>query len=334
MSMISLKRYLNANGEETPLRQIISLLIAKIGSSAVEGDRAECLAFRDEIRRMGDGLASDLSPDNLMALAGGAAQSLAIYNKKVESFLAGRDSEVTFILSMLQNTVVKIAGENTRAGKRLQEITAELEQSGAMTDLRVLKGRLAECLRGLREETQQQKAQAAMTLQNLQVVIERSRPATVPQATGRLRDRVTGLPCSEDALDAMQTAIDGGARQYAVVMIVSRIKMINTRFGSEVGDRMLIGFKEHLETQLSGSDRLFRWNQPALVAIIARPEPFLTVRVQVKRMLDAKIEVVYTGGGRSVLIPISAAWTVVPLVSTDDASKQIEAFIATQVAVD
>ena len=130
MGIISLKRYLNGTSEETPLRQIISSLIAKIGSSAVEGDHADCMAFREHIRQMGDGLAPDLPPDNLMVLAGGAVQALTVYNKKVESFLAGRDSEVTYILSILQETVVNIAGENTRAGKRLQEITGELEQSG------------------------------------------------------------------------------------------------------------------------------------------------------------------------------------------------------------
>ncbi len=53
---------------------------------------------------------------------------------------------------MLQDTVISVAGEKYPGRKkRLREITLELEQSGALTDLRVLKGRLTECLKGLQE---------------------------------------------------------------------------------------------------------------------------------------------------------------------------------------
>jgi GGDEF domain-containing protein len=331
MAIISLKRYLNANSDHAPLRQIISLLIARMGSSAVEGDVAECAAFRVDMKLIADGLDPDLPAGSLLIQAETALQALAIHNKRIESLLASQGNEVSHILGMLQDTVINIAGENTRSAKRLREITVELEQSGAITDLRVLKGRLTECLKGLREETLQQKADAAATVQKLQMTIERSQSGAGAVAKpGNRSDPVTGLLCRDDALIAMQTAIDGGARQYAVAMVVNRVQMINVRFGHEVGDRMLVGFKEHVEKQLLPAGQLFRWAGPALVAIIERPEPIGNVRVQVKRMLDSKIEVMYTGEGRSVLIPISAGWSALPLISTADADKQIGAFIASQ----
>ena len=294
MAIISLKRYLNANSDASPLRQIISLLIANIGSSAVESGSPDGTAFRAEIRQIGEALEPDLAPGNLLALAEAAVQALAVHNRRIESLLVSQASEVSHILGMLQDTVINIAGETTRSGKRLREITLELEQSGAVTDLRVLKGRLTECLKDLREEALQQRSDAAVTIQKLQITIERSRPTTVEKADSHL-DAVTGLPCRDDALIAIQAAIDGGVRQYAVAMVVNRIQMINVRFGQEVGDRMLVGFKEYMEKQLAPSFKLFRWSGPALVAIIERPEPLGVVRMQVKRMLDSKIEVIYTG---------------------------------------
>jgi len=333
MALISLKHYLDADSDRAPLRQIVSHLIAGIGSSAVEGDAAECAAFRGELRQIGDGLGADLPPGNLLAVAESALQALAVHNKRIQSLLADQRSEMTHILGMLQDTVISVAGENIRAGKRLREITLELEQSGALTDLRVLKGRLAECLKGLQEEALQQKADAAVTIQKLQMTIERTQSGSVARTPHRL-DPVTGLRCRDDALIAMQAAIDGGARQYAVAMVVNRVQMINLRFGHEVGDRMLLGFKEHMERQLAPSDQLFRWSGPALVAIIARPEPIGNVRVEVKRMLESKIEVIYNGGGRSVLIPVSAGWLALPLVSAADADKQIVTFIASQTTGD
>jgi diguanylate cyclase (GGDEF)-like protein len=329
--MISLKRYLSSSGEDSPLRLVVSLLIARMGSTAVEADPADLAAFLHDIRRIGDGLAPDLPPENLMIVAEAAAQALAEYNKGIEKVLSSQGSEVKHILAMLQETVISIAGEHTRSGKRLQEITDELEKSGNITDLRVLKGRLTECLKGLRDETLQQKADAAGMMEKLQITIERGKgEAAFAADSGNPMDAVTGLPGRDDAIAAMQSAVDGGTRHYAVVMVVDRMKMITARFGLDVGDRMIAGFKEHLKKQLSASDRLFRWGGPALVAIIERPEPLGTVLLQVRRLLDAKVEVNYSGNGRSVLIPVSAAWSAFPIASTTDAGKQIQAFIATQ----
>jgi GGDEF domain-containing protein len=333
MAIISLKRHLNANSDQAPLRQIISLLIARMGASAVEADAAECAAFRVDMKQIVDGLDPDLPPGSLLIQAEKALQALTIHNKSIESLLASQGNEVSHILGTLQDTVIKIAGEHTRSARRLREITVELEQSGAITDLRVLKGRLTECLKGLREETLQQKADDASTVQKLRMTIERGQSSAMAKPANR-SDPVTGLLCRDAALIAMQAAIDGGARQYAVAMVVNRVQMINTRFGHEVGDRMLVGFKEHVEKQLAQAGQLFRWAGPALVAIIERPEPIGNVRVQVKRMLDSKIEVMYTGNGRSVLIPISAGWSALPLLSTADADKQIGAFVASQTARD
>jgi GGDEF domain-containing protein len=365
--MISLKRYLNANGEETLLlRQVVALLISKIGSSAVRCDLAEFEAFTTNIKRISQALAPDLTPENLMIQAEAAVQDLTAYNTRIARLLDSQRSDVTHILGMLQDTVVNIAGENIRSAKRLQEITAELEKSGLVTDLRVLKGRLTECLTGLREEMLQQKAEAAITIENLQVTIERSRGSVVvataasnsgPPERGRSsilaaaanrpgqadHDResvvatagnspapVAILICRDAALAAMKTAINGGTRHYAVVMVVNRIQMINARFGQKIGDHMLAGFKEHMTKQLSGSDKLFPWTGPAFVAILERPESLESVRLQMKRLLDAKIEISYSGDGRSVLIPISAVWLTLPLTSSADADKQIQTFIASQ----
>jgi GGDEF domain-containing protein len=335
MPMISLKRYFNASGEETSfaqveasLRQTIALLINAMGSSAVDSDPAEFSDFRAEIKRIHDGLASDLPPASLLDLAEAATRTLSGYNKRIKALLVSQGSEVKHILNMVQATVINIAGENTRSGRRLQEIILELEQSGAVTDLRVLKGRLTDCLKDLREETLQQKTEAAGTMLKLQMTIEQSRSAIA--RAGSSLDPVTGLPGRDDALIAMQNAVDSGVRRYAVIMVVNRVQMVNARFGREVGDRMLIVFKEHIAKQLSACDRLFRWAGPAFMAILEREVPLGVVRLLVKRMMDAKIEVDYSGDGRSVLIPVSTVWSALPLTSASDADKQIQTFVATQ----
>jgi GGDEF domain-containing protein len=328
--MISLMRYINSDREEGALRQVISLLITKIGSSAVRSDLPEFGAFTSEIEGIGNRLDADPEPGSLLVLAETATLALTSYNAMIGSLLISQRNEMQHILGMLRDTLVDIIGETSRAGKRLQTITVDLERSGPITDLRVLKGQLTECLTGLKEEILQQKAQAAITVKKLQVTIERGGTVAAAGKGANPLDPITGLPDRDDAVAAMQTAIDGGKRQYAAVMIVNRVEMINTRFGSKVGDSMLIGFKEHMTEQLTGSDQLFRWTGPALVAILERSEPIETVRRMVRRLLDARIDVSYSADGRSALIPVSAVWSVIPLVSAADAEKRIQAFISAQ----
>jgi GGDEF domain-containing protein len=337
--MISLKRYFNASGEETSfaqveaaLRQTISQLVSAMGSSAVDGDPAEFSDFREEIKQIREGLAPDVVTENVMDLAESATRALTAHNKRIKALLVSQGSEVKHIFSMLQNTMIDIAGGHTRSGKRLQEITLELETSGAVTDLRVLKSRLTDCLKDLREETLQQKTEAAGAVLKLQMTIEQSRNAIA--RAGNSLDAVTGLPGRDDALIAMRTAVEGGLRQFAVIMVVNRVQMVNARFGREIGDRMLVAFKEHMAKQLSVNDQLFRWAGPAFMAILEREVPLGIVRLVVKRMMDAKTEVDYSGDGRSVLIPVSAVWSVLPLTSVSDADKQIQTFVAAQNAGD
>jgi GGDEF domain-containing protein len=115
------------------------------------------------------------------------------------------------------------------------------------------------------------------------------------------------------------------------VMVVNRIQPINARFGRAAGDRILARFKKYIEAQLGASDQLFRWAGPAVVVVMERPQTADQVRALVKRMFDTPVQETLELGTRSVLIPISAAWSVMMLTSTPDAlEKEIDAFIASQ----
>jgi hypothetical protein len=53
--------------------------------------------------------------------------------------------------------------------------------------------------------------------------------------------------------------------------------------------------------------------------------------MEVKRILDTRIEETYSADGRSVLLPITANWSAFPLMSSAEATDaQIRTFIASQ----
>jgi GGDEF domain-containing protein len=231
---------------------------------------------------------------------------------------------------MLQESLAKVAGERATAVEGFSRIGEELQRGTAFKDLQSLKEHLHGCLSNLRTEIEREKAASRELIERLQTEVGSLRgPRTWPAS--RDLDPATELPLQPECMTAIREAIDTGRRCFAVVMVVNRVQRINARFGREAGDRMLCRFKEHAEKQFFASDRLFRWSGPAIVVLLERSEAFELVRAQVKRMLDVPVHENYEIGDRSVLIPISAAWSVMFLNSTTDAiEKQIQTFIASQ----
>ncbi len=328
--MVSIKRYLGYNESEGALREAVSLLVEKIGECAVAREPGEFQDFRHEIRKIHEALTPDLPIQNMAILVGSAAQRLETYNRLITTTIGKRSDDFQTIFRMLQESLVKIAGENIESVQGLSRIGAELERSTGFEDLQALKLHLGECLSGLREEIEREKNASKTLIEKLQCAIEdvREPGARLPQPE---IDKATGTPLHAECLTAIQEAIGKGTRHYAAVMVVKRVQPINARFGRDAGDRMLSRFREHLESHLFASDQVFRWTGPAMVAILERPEAADRVREMIRRVVEGRIEETYFASGRSVLIPISAAWSVFALTSPVDATeKQIEAFIATQ----
>lgn len=327
--MVSIKQYLNRSEEEIILRQVISLLIERIGSRAAMADRSDFDEFQTAIHRIGESVnQEDATPETLLMMAGSAVQAMGDHNQRVSRFIRRQGGEFHSIISMLTDTVVKMGGENTRFAQRFQEIGDGMERAGGMDDLHALKIDLRECLRTFRESTLQRQAEMEGAIQALQKEVECRREVadSVPEL-----DPVTGLPKQQAAEAALFELSKAGKRIYAVIMVVNRLQSVNARFGNQVGDQVLRSFKQGIEKQLNQGDRLFRWSGPAILALLERPEPLDRMRALVRRMLDAPIEQEFDVGGRTVLIPISAAWSAFQLIAPASiAVKQIQTFIAGQ----
>jgi len=326
--MISIKRFLNQDGQDVVLWQVVSLLLEKIGSDAVQADRSEFEAFGSNIKRIRESL-SDSASEYLLLNAESAVQAMTDYNQRVSKFIHRQGSEIQNVVAMLTDTVVKMSGGNTRFARSFQEIGDSLDSTPGTVDLQNLKLRLRKCLQEFQEETLQQKAEMEKVITTLQLQVEGSRNGCeMPMEDP---DPATGLPQQRSAEAAMVTNLKAGPRTYVATLVVNRMQSINARFGYQVGDRVLRTFREKIEKQLSPRDKMFRWAGPAIVVLIDRPESLEIVREHLKRILDAKFEETFELPDRSVLIPISASWSAFKLISPVSlAIKQIQSFIASQ----
>jgi GGDEF domain-containing protein len=326
--MISIKRFMNRSEEEAIVWQALYLLLEKIGSEAVPGDPAELGDFTRNLQRAREAVADATTPETLMVAVGSAAQAMSGHRQLVSRFIERQRREIQTMVSMLTKTVARLSGDNTHFGQSFREIGDRLENAVALADLHEIKSRLSECLQDFNDETRKQKAETEEMIAALQKEVDRCRESSGPLLDA---DPATGLLRQDAAESAMFKSITAGTRNYVVTVVVNRMQSINARFGYQVGDQVLRTCTGAIEKQLSPGDQMFRWSGPALVLVLQRNEPLETVRAQLKRILDVRIEETYSLGSRSVLLPITTSWTAVKLIAPVGlVVKQIQAFIASQ----
>lgn len=324
-----IKRYLSRNGQETPLTQVVTLLMEKLISGAVVADDEEFAAFRADIDRLQGMVRQDSAPEKIVFTAGSAALVMEAYNKGINETLRKERREFRNTVNLMSETVAGIAGENTRSMEKVREIRGLLEHSRAALDLDNVKTHLNECLRVFREETLRLREEAESEIIALRREIELGASRTAPEL--HEVDPATNLSPKEACVLAMHASIPPGKRRYVVAMVVNRLQSVNVRFGYEVGNRVLRQFGEFIQQQIRPGDRLFRWRGPALVALLESSEPLDQIRTQIRRIMESRIEQTLDVEGRSVMIPVAAAWSAFQLITTVAAAeKQIEIFAASQ----
>ena len=171
---------------------------------------------------------------------------------------------------------------------------------------------MSECLDRVLVEAQRQQAESALVAGQLH---RRAAPAGEPEgatAAPAEVDPTTGLPSRAQGEDAIAQACQSEDNAFVVVMVVNRMQAVNQSFGDHVGDAVLARFSGFVRQQLLPVDQVFRWSAPAVAALVRRGSAD-RVRSEVGALLAQKLEHPVSTPSRTVQLPISARWTVLPL---------------------
>ena len=317
---ISLKRWLERGPDQLAeaLLRMARLLVQGIELHAVKGDAADYEKFRADMRQVQQGLSEQPTPSEVLVLAGTVVTAMEDYNRRTSRFMQIQCAELQTMVSMLTKTMTALTSGSETAVARLQSIEQHLHKASMIEDFQTARLRLAECLDGLRAEITRQKEESARTVSGIRKELEKSqeRLASAPAAPRQeLRpDPVTGLPRRAAAEAALIEASRENRPVYAAVFALDRLDLINTRFGYAMGDRVLLTYSQLVAQAFSRADQLFRWSGPALMALLEREgQQMPQVREEVARFANQRVEKTLQVGGRSVLLPVAANWTLFPL---------------------
>ena len=334
--MISFKPYLFKDQEaENAYRRIIGLFLQGIALHAVEGDKGDYDRFRSDIDEFSKKMGPETPLSELLVQAGAALRAMEDYNRRTSKVIRRQNTELQHMVSMLTQTVITIGSSGEASVNKLQDIEKSMERARMLEDIQLLKLRLGECLESVREEAQRQKTAGQSTLDSLKQELENSRTRLGSLQPAVELDAATGIPSKKEALKAIQAAVESPANKFLVIAVVSRVQAVNARFGYAIGDRVLAAFAEYLKSNLAACDQVFRWQGPSLIALLEREDRLEKVRTELRRFIDAKLEKTVEISNRTVLLPISASWSIFSVTPpVEDLLKKMEAFTVAQVPRD
>jgi diguanylate cyclase (GGDEF)-like protein len=313
--VISIKKYLESNYDmERGLLQVVQLLLQGIGQHAVEGEGEDCSAFRQDMERASEAIAQATALPDLMMQAGGALRALEEYNHRTIKYFGLRNEELQMMFQMLTATIGSITSTGAENVRRLREIEGQVVGAAQIDDVRQIKTRLSECLDEIRKETERQKVETSRTMEQLNQGLENARQAPGTKSAPAV-DAVTGLPGRPQAEQALEKASQAQGTAFAAVVVVDRIQHINLRYGRDAGDEVLRYFAGILRRQLPRLDPMFRWTGPSIVVLLRRSSRIEDVRRELATLMNYEFEYTIKMSTRSVLLPIAARWSLLPLIA-------------------
>lgn len=336
--MISLRAYLLGDadrGTNVSYRRMIDLFLQAISLHAVEGAEADYQQFRLDMNAFALRLAPEMPISERFLLIGEVLRALQDYNRHTTRFLRAQSSELQRMITMLTQTMIAVGASSETSLAGLQEIEKALENTRLVEDIQLVRAQLGECLKSVREESQRQKTNGKSALENIPVELAQSLLCLGGLSMGVNPDPVTGLPGEGQAEKGLQEAAAAPGAKFLLIAVVNRLHAVSARFGSGIGDQVLAVAAAHFRGALPAEDVLYRWHGPTFVAILNRAAAIDSVRAEVRRFADKKLEKNFLIGSRSVSLPIATNWTILPIVQPLDALlRKVEIFTATQLSHD
>jgi GGDEF domain-containing protein len=315
--VISIRKYLLADRQaEAALIQLVQLLVEGVERHLVEGAPGDAARLRESTQALLASLEAGADPRDMLALGTQAMSALKQNNERAADFLRRPVAELQAKVKILTAAVTAVSGASQENIRHLQQIKTKLLSSMDVRDIRTLRTQLSECLDGVLNAAESQRAETEAASHQLKSALRASaNPGETADAEADL-DPASGLPSRTRAEETIALACQEETMAFVIVMAINRLEAVTRSFGDQVGNMVLNRFATFVRGQLPAGDRLFRWGGPALVALVEGPETLDGVRNATAALLAQTIEhAVFTGTGE-VKLPISSRWTVLPVMTS------------------
>ncbi len=304
------------------------LLLQAIGLHAVEGEQQEYQSFRTTINQLLTKASDKASAAEGLVAVSAATKAMHDYGDRTSRYIQAQHLELQALSRMLTEAITDLAPTAAHA-RELHEIDWSISKAASLEDIKDLRKRIADCLETIRSEITEEQKNAKRAPRVLE---------PDPELEKELDDRadaiqhlpLTELPVRSEGEAAIRKIRHNGGRSFVAIFVVDRLRYVNTRFGNEIGNQITALFQQHLASEISPGDRLFRWDESSFLVLFEKRESEDQLRREIEQILLKRLVETFTVNDRSITLTISARWTMVPIaeVSCDAMLNKLDLFVA------
>ncbi len=143
-------------------------------------------------------------------------------------------------------------------------------------------------------------------------------------------DAVTGLPSDSMARHALQSLYDSHQEAHLAIFRMDNLKVVNTRYGRDAGNRLLMEGSQVLAQAMHPKDRLFRWGGPSFLAVLDDRPSLDAVKGEMDRVVNRARDHNVLFEGRSVFFKVAISVMCLRALQFPDLNAlaaKIEAFV-------
>jgi GGDEF domain-containing protein len=323
------------NGKPSPAEYTRALHTTLTGISrhTLDGREDELAAFRQGMLALASHVHEQASATEVDATVGYALDLLRDYNQRLLNFHQIQSNELKSVMRTMTETITYLSESRTRSVHQLQFMERELEQAVQIDDIRLLRSRLITCLDVVREETVRLQDESQQRSQQVRDQMDKAAKMGSPTERFGTMDAVTGLPGRRNAERSLSDALGSDKEHIVAAFVVKRLASINARYGRAVGDEVMLRASNYFAQHLSSASSLYRWNGPALVALMQVNGNAEEVRRNWTKIAGAKQEINMNVERRDVFVLVETVLFFQVLskkTSMEDVARDLDRFVGAQ----
>ena len=234
-----------------------------LATSAIESEELATAGFRRQLEQHRAGLATARTDADVQAVAGPCLEACEAYLTGARTYLAGCESELAEVLSVLRQALAGVAGDSREFDREMQGSTERLGRIVKLDDIRQLKREIRVELARMERTLVDRREHEERRLARLSAKIESLEQSLVQARDEAHRDGLTGVGnrrAFDITLGRLLSSADSPKRRLVLALIdIDDFKAINDTHGHQVGDRVLVCVADLFQNGLRSNDLIARF---------------------------------------------------------------------------
>jgi hypothetical protein len=257
-----------------------------------------------------------------MVASSAAGTSIVEFWQQEAAAVEARSAEWNGVVALLSRTLTEVASASQDSLGRLQRVESELVAAQHVKDLRLLRGRLAECLETVRQEARARRNESSQLVARLGEAVERG-------ASGAAN--TDGVSAEDKLLErSVEDLAAGSAETYAAVMVFDHLKTLVSRFGPRAAHKVAAFGTAQTAKEVPGVLFAGVWKMGATVLLLEGAPGLEHVERAVRGAARLNRTMTLELGSRDVLVHVAyGRWRLFPLAGrrAADAMAEMENFV-------